>query len=360
MAADESAVDDSQGDNRSKEEFLKDFFRTFKADEAAIRDALAAVDSGGAAEVHEALDALLRQQQALEVSFTRQAHILPAYDVQQYRSTLKALAAEIATKRELLAPRKKFSFKRRNPAPGPAPAGYGDVDPAAKPADGPASSAASGQDAFLGERIAELSGERILRKPGDLEGRDVALRDLQDCRIVLLDRIGALHVQQLTRCEVVVGAVLSSALIHFCKDCVFTLAVKQLRLHDSENVLLHLHTLSGPIIETSKRITFAPWDITWDGGADLLAAASLGEFSGEAGAWSEVQDFNWLKRQASPNWRLVPAERRRKPLKLRNAEEVLEHYSQLPLPPALPEMAQQEACWQNDAAAGTGAEDDEF
>ncbi|CAE7040628.1 Tbcc [Symbiodinium natans] len=266
-----------------------------------------------------------------------------------------ALAAEIAAKREQLAPRKKFSFKRRTPAPGSAPAGYSEAGTTGKPAE--TASGAAGEDAFLGERIAELRGERILRKPGDLEGRDVSLRDLEDCRIVLLDRVGALHVQQLTRCEVVVGAVSSSALIHFCKDCVFTLAVKQLRLHDSEKVALHLHTLSGPIIETSKRIAFAPLDLNWDTGADLLTAASLGSSSGEDGVWSEVQDFNWLKRQASPNWRVVPPGRRRAPLSLSTAEEVLQHYSQLPLPPALPEVAQYESCWESSAAAGA---DDEF
>ena len=30
---------------------------------------------------------------------------------------------------------------------------------------------------------------------------------------------------------------------------------------------------SGPIIETSKRITFAPWDITWDGGPQVVVFA---------------------------------------------------------------------------------------
>ncbi|CAE7040641.1 TBCC [Symbiodinium natans] len=45
-------MDSSQRNPTREEEFLKDFFRTFKADEAAIRDALGAVESGGATEAN--------------------------------------------------------------------------------------------------------------------------------------------------------------------------------------------------------------------------------------------------------------------------------------------------------------------
>lgn len=35
----------------------------------------------------------------------------------------------------------------------------------------------------------------------------------------------------------------SSAMLHHCRSCVFTLAAKQLRLHSSDTVALHLHSL---------------------------------------------------------------------------------------------------------------------
>eukprot|EP00913_Durusdinium_trenchii_P005584 g5204.t1 len=308
-------------DGVSKEEFLKDFFKTFKAEKANIRDALASVNG----EVHEQLDGLLLRLQELEASFTRQAHVLPAYDVQQYRSILKGLTSDLATRREQLAPRKKFSFKRRNP-PGPGLSeseskGYTTSTSSDLPKDPNA--------AFHGERLDDLENELIIRKPGDLQGRDVWLSHLRGCRVVFLDRIGALHVHHLKQCEVVVS---SSAMLHHCENCIFTLAVKQLRLHDSQTVALHLHTLSGPIIEHCQRVAFAPIDLHCPEGARLLQEASLGE-TAEGGAWSEVQDFNWLKRQASPNWRLVPPALRRQGLEL--SEEVLRHFSQDTLPPAL-------------------------
>lgn len=327
----------------SKEQFLKDFFKTFKAEEQSIRDALACVNS----EVHEQLDALLLRLQALEASFTRQAHVLPAYDVQQYRSSLKALTEELAARREQLAPRKKFSFKRRNPPP-VATTGEdkGYVLPASADSD-PSS-------AFHGERLDGLANQLVIRKPGELEGRDVWLSNLEGCRIILLDRIGALHVHKLKQCEVVVAAVSSSAMMHHCSRCVFTLAVKQLRLHDSDAVALHLHSLSGPIIEHCQHVAFAPNDLHWPEVPELLQQASLG-VKAEASAWSEVQDFNWLKRQASPNWRAVPSGQRRQSLEWQSAEEVLRHFQDEPLPPALPELMLYESCWDS-----TDATVDEF
>ena len=46
--------------------------------------------------------------------------------------------------------------------------------------------------------------------------------------MVLLDWVGALHVHHLRRCEVVVAAVASSAMLHHCSGCVFTLAAARL------------------------------------------------------------------------------------------------------------------------------------
>ena len=120
------------------------------------------------------------------------------------------------------------------------------------------------------------------------------------------------------------------------------LEVKQLRLHDSKLVALHLHSLSGPIIEHCERISFAPKDLRWPEGQRLLEDAGLDQAES---AWSEVQDFNWLRRQASPNGRLVPSGSRRPALHLGSAEEVARHFEEQALPCGLPELAICESCW---------------
>lgn len=333
MAADADSSEATAPNLVSKE----DFFEKFKAEEESVRDVLSSLTGGD--EVHEALDALLARHHAVDADFTRHAHLLPPYDVQKYRASLKTLASDIAARREQLAPRKKFSFKRRaQPATSiateaTAPAG-GYVA-----ADVPAEvSSSSATGAFNGELIEGLKGSCVKFAPGELNGRDVSLRDLEDCRVIVLDQVGAVHVHRLRRCEIVIGAVSSSALMHHCHECIFTFAAKQLRLHDSNQVVLHLHTRSSPIIEHCKNIMFAPFDLAWPGLEELLQMASLGS-PGEDGPWSDVQDFNWLKRQASPNWCLVPSDLRRASRNFAAVAEAMETLAAPEmLPPSLPEL----------------------
>eukprot|EP00929_Paragymnodinium_shiwhaense_P043529 TRINITY_DN22382_c0_g1_i1.p1 TRINITY_DN22382_c0_g1~~TRINITY_DN22382_c0_g1_i1.p1 ORF type:complete len:401 (-),score=111.08 TRINITY_DN22382_c0_g1_i1:119-1273(-) len=360
------------------------FLQSFRKEQQAVEEALEALRlegaAAGASQINERLDALLLRVQAMEVAFNCAASELTKYDVQRCRLTCRDMEGEISKLREQLAPRKKFGFKR-NSVPKPAaveePAKASSVEGAgaagadAYVAKATSSSAAavapsvngSGGEAFNGELFEKLKGEVIVRGNGELAGRDVTLRDLETCQIQLLDRIGAMHCHGLRGCEIVVGAIGSSALFYDCKDCLITLAAKQLRFHDSERVALHLHTLSGPVIEHCRRMLFSPHDLRYPGLQDHVHAASLGELPAldalRSGIWSDVQDFNWHKRQASPNWRLVPVELRRRPLELTTGA------GDLPKSPAHLEALEAlfgrcRSCWEDAEPQGRLAEEDEF
>lgn len=371
----ESGGDDK---NVTKEKF----FASFKEERDAIRQSLSKVTAGD--RVNEELDSLLTRVQALEESFTRIAHILPAYDVQQYQSQTKELSGEIAAQRDRLAPRKKFSFKKKAPSSSSTTKSAGDLASGAAggaAADGAAGGAsrdasrgksldattgavagvavgaadgvAAGQTsasgvADMGEVFEGLRNQAVARSAGELDGQDVTLRGLDGCLVLLLGRIGALHCHDLQRCQIYVGAVSSSALLYGCSDCAIGLATKQLRLHDSSGMLFHLHTLSGPVIEHCKRIAFAPFDLSYPGLERHLSEAALGTPSADPGAWSDVQDFNWHKRQASPNWCILPAECRRERVCLSTAQAAVQGAA---LPSLLPELERCRSCWDAPAPA---------
>eukprot|EP00444_Apocalathium_aciculiferum_P051850 CAMPEP_0183517964 /NCGR_PEP_ID=MMETSP0371-20130417/15222_1 /TAXON_ID=268820 /ORGANISM="Peridinium aciculiferum, Strain PAER-2" /LENGTH=394 /DNA_ID=CAMNT_0025715953 /DNA_START=41 /DNA_END=1225 /DNA_ORIENTATION=- len=329
-------VDEIQGGHEMTKE---EFFGIFRTEQGAIREDLKAVSASSGDEVNQALDALLLRVQALEDSFTRAAHLLPPYDVQKYGGALKELASEIAVRREELAPRGKFSFKRRAPVAGGAEKVAG-TEAAAVVSS---STASPSPQAVTGQVYEDLQGQSISCASGDLAGEDVTLRRLEGCRIVLLDRVGALHCHELRRCEIIVGAVGSSALLYSCFDCVLTLATKQLRLHDSDNMLLHLHTLSGPVVEHCKRIAFAPYDLSYASVQEHMSAASLGTASAERSApWADVQDFNWHKRQASPNWCILPEEHRRPRAEVADAKAAA---AAAPMPPACADLDRCTVLW---------------
>eukprot|EP00927_Polykrikos_kofoidii_P034108 TRINITY_DN28938_c0_g1_i1.p1 TRINITY_DN28938_c0_g1~~TRINITY_DN28938_c0_g1_i1.p1 ORF type:complete len:425 (+),score=92.46 TRINITY_DN28938_c0_g1_i1:61-1335(+) len=343
---------EGQADAAANKEFLKSFW----TEQQAIREGLDTTAASAASQqpswVNEQFDILLRRLQASESAFTCIASELPRYDLQRCREGIRQLEADLARRREELAPRKKFSFRRRGGGePGStvsqttvataptAPAAASELAPAEASSAGVHASAAevgprgvasnhATSASFAGELFEGLSDAVVIRCDGEVDGRDVTLRSLRNCRVLLLDRIGALHCHDLESCELVLGAVGSSALLYGCRDCSLTMATKQLRLHDSERIAMHLRTLSGPVVERCRRILVAPFDLRYPGVEAHVAAASLGCLGlgvGDAvgpsgddshfgsgsdvvgGAWSDVQDFNWHKRQASPNWRLVPA-----------------------------------------------------
>lgn len=64
----------------------------------------------------------------------------------------------------------------------------------------------------------------------------------------------------MVNCRIFIGPVASSVFVRNCKDCEFTLACRQLRTRDVENVIFHLYSNVDPVIERSTALTFRPFN----------------------------------------------------------------------------------------------------
>lgn len=107
----------------------------------------------------------------------------------------------------------------------------------------------------------------------------LTLKDIEDSIIVCGRVEGAAHLTGLKRCVVVVQS-------------------RQVRMHESVSCDVYLATASRPIIEDCSGIRFGPLPGTYGGEG------------GEDGQWRMVDDFKWLRKEASPNWRVLePGER---------------------------------------------------
>ena len=77
-------------------------------------------------------------------------------------------------------------------------------------------------------------------------------------------------------------------------------------MHTSTNMDIYLHVTSEPIIEDCTDMRFASYPYQEVLPADqlhsLFVAAGLGP---EKNLFDHVKDFNWLRQQQSPNWRLL-------------------------------------------------------
>jgi len=96
--------------------------------------------------------------------------------------------------------------------------------------------------------------------------------------------------------------------IENCTNCCFGLASQQIRIHTSTNCDFYLRVKSNPIIEDSNTVRFAPYNFSYNGILDQLKETALDQ---ETEKWANVEDFNWLKLQRSPNWSIVPENERK-------------------------------------------------
>jgi tubulin-specific chaperone C len=71
-------------------------------------------------------------------------------------------------------------------------------------------------------------------------------------------------------------------------------------MHDSRNTSVYLSCSSRPIIENSSEIRFSEYP--------AIFGKRAGITSPEKEDWlvkELVEDFNWLRREHSPNWRVI-------------------------------------------------------
>lgn len=93
-------------------------------------------------------------------------------------------------------------------------------------------------------------------------------------------------------CIIQIGKVLGSALIYNCKNCKFILSAHQIRIHNTENCEFTLFAGSGPIIEDSTKLIFK----------EIEKSLIPDIYLDKKNVCNEVMDFNWHKKEKSPNW----------------------------------------------------------
>ncbi|KAI7897569.1 tubulin binding cofactor C-domain-containing protein [Cokeromyces recurvatus] len=124
---------------------------------------------------------------------------------------------------------------------------------------------------------------------------EVLLSNLKNCIIILGKKdvqISAIHVKNVDHCVIYGGLIQGSVLIYGLNYSTLFVGCHQLRIHEAHHVDMMLHVTSRPIIEDSDSIQVGCWN----------ANESINYFD-------QIEDFNWLKKQASPNWKVMDKER---------------------------------------------------
>ncbi|KAF9119291.1 hypothetical protein BGW39_000395 [Mortierella sp. 14UC] len=291
-------------------EASRDFRASFDPEKQSIEEALEGLDKVPKDELQANIDSIVQRIHALEKTVTEKISILPPFDARMCMeaSAIKAMSEKLAQLRVRLVPKAKFSFKSRKTA-GATPSPTSTSKPAASPKP-MASTPIIDQSQFL--KFEDRTGEHLfigslsMPESGSGTAKDVALTNLTDCTINLVHDIplGAIHVKNLKRCTLVFPPVSGSILLHDCEGCTLVGACHQSRMHTSTNMNIYIHVTSEPIIEDCTDMRFAPYGQILPT-VELDRLFEIAQLNQSVNLYDKVKDFNWLRQQQSPNWRLL-------------------------------------------------------
>lgn len=294
-------------------EASNDFWLQFKAERQNIDNLLQQSQSIPTTELTAHFDTILQKINILEKKLTEATQFIPSYDERQFSLQLKELGETLSATKSELTPKAKFSFKSRKKKSTPTPAISSTPTPNKLPKEetdilGDATVLFKDQN----DTILTLKDNERAQTSG--KSVDILLSNLKGCVIVLENndiQISAIHIKNVDRCIIYCGSIDGSILMYGLTHSLLVAGCHQLRMHDAHHVDMILHVTSRPIIEDSNNIRVGRLE-----GADTI------------NYFDQIEDFNWLKKQASPNWKVMDLDRHamiEKSLIMFKSDENLEH-----------------------------------
>ncbi|KAI1654397.1 TBCC-domain-containing protein [Daldinia decipiens] len=317
------------------------FFRYFQAEITAIQtqiDDLATLSPVGG-ERQDCIDMVLAGISRLSNEVMDAGDYIPAYDQRTYAQAMKALTDKLNETTAKFAPKSRFQFKSKSSkaAPGAEPRAdprqrnsFNNVGSRQSPVLDAAKRDAAGTAAEIAKSYnEELEQQSGVRKPSFSNAKSISIYDHSGLHIMLpstasratssgsltnLERcvvdmtaptsagtpFAGLALNNIRESLIIAGHVAGPVHITGLRNSIVVVAARQVRIHECENVDVYLHCSSHPIIEDCSGMRFAP--------LPELYATKL-EIKGES-QWDQVDDFKWLKTEPSPNWVVLPEEKR--------------------------------------------------
>ncbi|CAF0731377.1 unnamed protein product [Didymodactylos carnosus] len=157
--------------------------------------------------------------------------------------------------------------------------------------------------------ISNKHGEFLRYENDDLNGKDVAIENLDECEIFLKGSPSSLQIKNLKSCILIVGPCSRSILIEQCKQCEFAFACQQLRIHTTQECDFYVHITAKAIIENCSSCRFAPYNVYYENKQSDVKKSGL---IWDRDYWNDVVDFNWLTPGIqSPNWETIIEDERK-------------------------------------------------
>lgn len=115
----------------------------------------------------------------------------------------------------------------------------------------------------------------LVRRAPIVSGQGFEIENVKNCTIMVLDHSEQVQIDAVEDSKIFIGACCSSVFIRDCKNCTFTVACKQLRTRDCDNIEINLFCISEPVVEATTNARIHPFNGSYAGIADSFKAANL-------------------------------------------------------------------------------------
>ncbi|XP_007890647.2 tubulin-specific chaperone C [Callorhinchus milii] len=289
----------------AKKEKINFFASTFSGEKSGVEGLLEACGSLDKAAMPGHFEQVAAKMQQLQKFLNDNMMFLSPYDQRQAQKALQKLQANVVEKREEHLPKKKFAFKSRKKAAAHAPRSASPASLISTVSPKPADSTTREDQNLCG--FSDADSQVLVRRAEEINGKDVLLSRLSNCVVKLLGSPNTLHIKNVTDTKVLCGPVSTSVFVDQSVGCTFAVACQQLRTHNTKDANVYLHVTSRAIIEDCTGVSFAPFNWKYEGIEKDFELAGLDRTKNN---WNNIDDFNWLASDHSPNWRVLAEESR--------------------------------------------------
>lgn len=241
------------------------------------------------------LDKLIESFHQLELEVNQYIPSLPSYHVKSLTNQLKSLSDGIESAKEIIVPKKKFSFGRRDKGSSSGACSVSEV------VKSPPEEKETPDNEENSITIRKKRKHNLTLSHAVSDSRVIMLEDLVDCTISLPGNPSTVFVKMIKNSLLNIGPVKSSVFISDAIDSTFNACAQQVRVHDSTNCVLRLKVTGGAILENCSNIQVGRYNYLYpELDADLAKVDMVDETKNK---WDQIVDFNWLAGDAkSPNW----------------------------------------------------------
>ena len=149
--------------------------------------------------------------------------------------------------------------------------------------------------------LQNMDGQTLTRLPGQINGYDFVIANLNKCNVYLLDYSAQITIDDCYDCNFYMGPVEGSIFFRDCENCTVSASSAQFRMKNCKGFDCYLFAASDPSIEYSENLRFAPLNLSYPDQDLHFRSAKLDMGTNY---WSQVFDFN--KKEGETHWSLLP------------------------------------------------------